>query len=83
MPSDLDPEICSDIQSGFVLIGHSFLHHSMRSHILLAACGAKEHAYEAQGKGVFTTALLKLLYEDDAHTLTYTNLLRDFPHLTE
>jgi hypothetical protein len=82
MPSDLDPGICNDVQSG-VAIGHSFLHQGMRSHILLAACGAKERAYEAQGKGVFTTALLKLLYEDDAQTLTYANLLRDFPHLTE
>jgi hypothetical protein len=60
-----------------------FLHHGLRSHVLLAACGAKEIAYEDQGNGVFTAALLRLLSAVGAHNVTYANLLQRLPHLIE
>jgi hypothetical protein len=80
VPSDLDVKIWSDGQSG-VAIAPGFQHHGLRSHILLAACGAKELAYEDQRKGVFTTALLELLSTVGAHNVTYANLLQRLPSL--
>jgi len=79
---DIKPEICSDAQSA-VTNAPSFLYRGMTSHVLLAACRAKELAYEVQGKGVFTTALLKLLHEVGPQNLTYDSLLRRLPRLTE
>jgi hypothetical protein len=84
VPSDLDLDIWSDGQRervGFA-IASGFLRHRRSSHILLAACGAKEFAYEEQGKGVFTTALLKLLSLVGVENVTYANLLDRLPHLT-
>jgi hypothetical protein len=86
MPSDLDPPIFSDAQfqeSRDASIVPGFVHRGMKSHILLAACGAEERAYEDQGKGVFTAALLKLLYEVGTQNVTYANLLQRLPRLTE
>ena len=85
MPSHLDLDIWSGAQgekSGFVIVPN-FLRHSVRSHILLAACAAKEPAYEDHGKGVFTTALLRLMSAVGTQNLTYANLVRWLPCLTE
>ena len=86
IPSNLDLEIWGNAQhigkSG-AAIAPSFLHHNARSHILLAACELEELAYENQGKGVFTTALLNLLSTFGTQNLTYANLLQRLPPLTE
>jgi hypothetical protein len=84
VPWDLDLEIWSDAQGENldVTIAPGFLRRGLRSHILLAACGAKELAYEDQGKGIFTAALLNLLSTVGAHNVTYANLLQRLPSLT-
>ena len=81
--SDLDTEIWSDArdESRGAKIAPGFLHHGLRSHILLAACGPEEAAYEDKGSGVFTTSLLKTLSAVGAQNVTYTNLLQRIPGL--
>jgi hypothetical protein len=64
-------------------IAPGFLYGGLRSHILLAACGAKEKAKEEQGQGVFTKALLEILRTVSADTVTYTDLLRRIHALPE
>lgn len=46
------------------------------SHVLLAACGKEQKAYERGGSGLFTAALLKLLPQEvKSPTLTYAALM--------
>ncbi|KAG8757633.1 hypothetical protein FRC11_004403, partial [Ceratobasidium sp. 423] len=54
-----------------------------RSHILLAACGHAEIAYECatSDSGYFTTALLERLRSSRIHKLTYKVCFEDFPQL--
>ena len=82
IPSDLDLGIWLHTQCERSGIASGFLQHPRSSYIILAACGAKECAYEEQGKGVFTTALLKLLSLVGAENVTYANLLQRLPHFT-
>ncbi|PSS37926.1 hypothetical protein PHLCEN_2v241, partial [Hermanssonia centrifuga] len=53
-----------------------FYHIGLNSHVLLAACGKKESAWEDKSKrrGLFTQALLKVL-QSAGPTLTYSNLI--------
>lgn len=84
LPSDLDQEIWNDSQAKLqpgVAIAPGFQYHGLNSHILLSACGAKELAYEDQGMGAFTAALLKLLTEADTRDLTYATLFQLLPSL--
>jgi Caspase domain len=76
VPTDLDIDIWKN-----ALVG--FQHHGLRSHVLLAACGAKELAFEQEGRGAFTSALLELLRTICAQNITYANLLQRLPTLTE
>jgi hypothetical protein len=48
------------------------------SHVLVAACGRDQFAYEKKGlnHGEFTYALLKVLYNEDIRNLTYTALMQ-------
>ncbi|KAG8731338.1 hypothetical protein FRC11_004469, partial [Ceratobasidium sp. 423] len=52
------------------------------SHILLAACGSREKAWERDQRGQFTTALLTALRTCDVEKITYHNLLISLPKLT-
>ncbi|CAE6493602.1 unnamed protein product [Rhizoctonia solani] len=52
------------------------------SHILLAACGSREKAWERDQRGQFTTALLKALRTCGVENITYHNLLISLPMLT-
>lgn len=63
-----------------------FKHNGLRSHVLLAACGIKEDAHEgsvilphlengAKRCGLFSAALLQLLYRVPHHQITYANIL--------
>ncbi|KAF8752583.1 Caspase domain [Rhizoctonia solani] len=55
-----------------------------RSHVLLAACGHTERAYEdpKTKKGIFTDALLRLLKSRPITELTYKAIFEDFPNLS-
>lgn len=69
---DLDVNIWGD-RAGKV--PSNLVYHGLRSHILLAACGEKELAYEHKGRGQFTTALLSTLKNNAVSSLSYTDLL--------
>ncbi|KAF8607147.1 hypothetical protein BDV93DRAFT_467797 [Ceratobasidium sp. AG-I] len=51
------------------------------SHVFYAACGSNEEAYEEDGRGVFTVALMKTLRESGIDKITYRNLLTSLPML--
>lgn len=79
IPEDLD----NDIWGGRAgKIPHGLAYYGLRSHVLLAACGEKELAYEHDGRGQFTTALLSTLKDCAASDLTYTEVLKRI-HLTK
>lgn len=61
-----------------------FLQEGMRSHVLLAACSAKEVAreYKSSKRGVFTTALLQKLEATSINQVTYTALIRQIGSLS-
>ena len=84
VPSDLDLEIWNGTQgkkSG-VVIAPGLLHRGLRSHTVLAACGANEVAYEDGGNGIFTIALLKFLSVVGTQNVTCASLLQRLPRLT-
>ncbi|GAB1520211.1 hypothetical protein RhiTH_003284 [Rhizoctonia solani] len=51
------------------------------SHVLLAACGSREKAWEQDQQGRFTTALLEVLQSCPVEKLTYHNLIISLPDL--
>ena len=55
------------------------------SHVLLAACGRKQLAYEhpGAGGGLFTGALLKSLSRYEVNDLTYTSLMHGLNNMPE
>ncbi|PPQ97869.1 hypothetical protein CVT26_013038 [Gymnopilus dilepis] len=60
---------------------------SSESHVLLSACGSSGQAWERDGRGVFTTALLDLLSNTPLKELRYCDIAmrldtgnRQFPH---
>ncbi|KAI0339455.1 hypothetical protein BDW22DRAFT_1431719 [Trametopsis cervina] len=56
--------------------GHPVAHYGiMSSHVLVSACGASEEAFEDNGKGVFTEALLAAMPDLMEKKLTYYQLL--------
>ncbi|TDL21760.1 hypothetical protein BD410DRAFT_771363 [Rickenella mellea] len=71
-----DWHICSHSRGAAVASG--FGGQNQESHILLAACGRGEQAWEnpKTKRGLFTTALLKTLSESDLRNLTYNSLFR-------
>ncbi|KAK0433785.1 hypothetical protein EV421DRAFT_1373839 [Armillaria borealis] len=48
----------------------------LSSHVLLTACSPLQFAYESQGGGLFTRALLKVMKERPIGNLTYKSLIR-------
>ncbi|PSR72647.1 hypothetical protein PHLCEN_2v11482 [Hermanssonia centrifuga] len=85
IPADLDRDILSSSSSTHrmsdVLPG--FLNQCLNSHVLLAACGMDELAWEEQGRGCFTRALLETLSSRgfDPRSLTYADLITRLPKL--
>jgi hypothetical protein len=63
-----------------IFLDGTFLNHSLRSHILLAACGSKQRACEGPGGGVFTSILLRILQAEAnsraIYNLTYVELIK-------
>ena len=62
-------------------ISTGFAQRGLRSHVLLAACDAKESAWETGGRGAFTTALLETLIATGAGNVTYSGILEKLPSL--
>ncbi|KZV76182.1 hypothetical protein PENSPDRAFT_474063 [Peniophora sp. CONT] len=60
-----------------------FANAGLRSHIVLAACGPKENAYEDRQRheGRFTSALLRVLKGAGADAITYAELMRRLDNL--
>ena len=58
-----------------------FLNSGLGSHVLLAACGAKEEARDSAQGGAFTSALLQTLETVGHNKVTYTELIHRLPSL--
>lgn len=86
-PSDLDKDIkylsnnhasrSSSLSNGF-----SVSQAGLSSHILLAACSAKEFARENHGRGLFTYALENALKAVSPDQITYVQLLDRLQDIT-
>lgn len=79
-PPPLSPDcdkniLMHDIRSAGIAQGFSGKFH--QSHVLLAACGRDQQAWEskANGHGIFTMSLLKILTAGSIDNLTYTSLM--------
>ncbi|KIJ46670.1 hypothetical protein M422DRAFT_778371, partial [Sphaerobolus stellatus SS14] len=81
IPSTLDDSIWMDGGHRATSFPTSFRHKGLRSHVLLAACGAKEIAQEIRGRGIFTRVLLNLLRKTRAEYLTYSSVLEEIEKL--
>ncbi|KAB5591684.1 hypothetical protein CTheo_4892 [Ceratobasidium theobromae] len=80
LPCLLDQDIIgTDARAPTVPKG--FSHREMRSHVLLAACGSEERAYETNGHGDYTTALLAVLRTFGVDRLTYKGCMERLPSL--
>ncbi|CAE6493588.1 unnamed protein product [Rhizoctonia solani] len=83
MPYNIDqdilthPSLGSKIGRGTELL----LRSDQASHIHIAACGSAEKAWEDDGKGWFTTALLDTLRQSRVDNITYENLIKALPTL--
>ncbi|KAG9310082.1 hypothetical protein JVU11DRAFT_9691 [Chiua virens] len=72
IPVELDHDIWTG-RAGKISSG--FAYHGLRSHVLLAACGEGELAYEYKGRGQFTAALLEILKNCALDDVTYVDVL--------
>ncbi|KAG8711641.1 hypothetical protein FRC11_002268, partial [Ceratobasidium sp. 423] len=87
LPASADQHIIDDALSGSrdvvdpTSLGLSF--EGMDSHVILAACGHGEVAFEngAEGHGYFSSALLKLLRSMKVDSLTYKGCMQRLPAL--
>lgn len=85
----LPPELVQQLsasplgQSRYAQAAPGFELYGSASHVLLAACSAKEPAREPLdgGGGYFTQALLKFLREHDNAKLTYDSIIMGLPPL--
>ena len=70
-PSDfeLQESLDQEIRSLFPSNG------GLRSHVLLSACGSSGQAWESNGRGVFTVALLELLKDSRIDKLRYCDII--------
>ncbi|VDC07260.1 unnamed protein product [Peniophora sp. CBMAI 1063] len=69
---NFDGDRAVDIAPGFATSG-------CRSHVLLAACRESETAFEENGHGVFTRALLSTLRSVATDSITYRELVQRLP----
>ena len=84
-PNDVPDYLYEHIRQEHSPIAKGFAVRDMTSHILLAACGAGEFAWEdkkgQEVHGRFTTALLALLRAVPPDQITYTNVLSKIPRI--
>ncbi|KAG9105232.1 hypothetical protein FRC07_009469 [Ceratobasidium sp. 392] len=57
------------------------LYADQASHVHLAACGSEERAWEEEGRGAFTSALLKSIRASGVDKISYQNLMISMPML--
>ncbi|QRV92055.1 ICE-like protease (caspase) p20 domain protein [Ceratobasidium sp. AG-Ba] len=60
-----------------------FAHRALRSHVLLAACGSNEVAWERDGRGEFTSALLSILGVPHLNQMSYSELMDSLPPMAQ
>ncbi len=76
IPKNLDHDILNDITStGSQNVAEPQTFRGSSSHILISACRASERAYEINGHGAFTFALLHLLQQVCPTQLKYSTIL--------
>ncbi|PBK98365.1 hypothetical protein ARMGADRAFT_1008792 [Armillaria gallica] len=63
------------------VVANGFEKSGLLSHVLLSACRAEQTAKEKHGRGVFTSALLRLLREIGVDKLTYRDVITNLPDL--
>ncbi|SJL15629.1 uncharacterized protein ARMOST_19132 [Armillaria ostoyae] len=72
---DTEPDArASVVAKGFEKTG-------LLSHVLLSACKHGQEAGERDGRGIFTSALLSLLWEKGVDKLTYKDMITSLPDL--
>ncbi|KZV67675.1 hypothetical protein PENSPDRAFT_754732 [Peniophora sp. CONT] len=77
VPSTLDEDIWGKVYEGRASgIPSGLVQSGTRSHVLLAACGENEKAYEGYQRGIFTQVLLEELRKVKADKITYRDLMR-------
>ncbi|KAG8688268.1 hypothetical protein FRC11_005756 [Ceratobasidium sp. 423] len=83
IPFDIDDDILthSPLGSKTARGAELLLYSDQASHIHIAACGSAEKAWEDNGKGWFTTALLDTLRQSRVDNITYENLIKALPLL--
>ncbi|KAH9924781.1 uncharacterized protein B0H18DRAFT_1104924 [Fomitopsis serialis] len=85
-PVDLDQDILRRTPGAAraVQIPKGFLSNGLRSHVLLAACGAWELAFEdpKTSRGIFTEALLEAIRANGVEKLSYHEVLYRIPPLS-
>ncbi|KZV66217.1 hypothetical protein PENSPDRAFT_667856 [Peniophora sp. CONT] len=66
-----------------VVVASQFANAGLRSHVVLAACGPNESAFEdrIKNEGRFTSAFLRVLEKAGTDTLTYAELIRRLDYL--
>lgn len=87
LPTNVDSDIIGDMSTASrgLVDDDEISFRAMRTHVLLAACGQREQAYEDQippnYPGHFTRALLALLRGIGVDRLTYKSCIQRFPIL--
>ena len=83
LPEDMDAGFYSEENSRSINTAIGFLERNLRSHVLLAACGSEELAYENTRlrRGAFTTAFVQTLIDAGVDKLTYTGFMDRLPNL--
>ncbi|KAJ1301207.1 hypothetical protein OPQ81_003617 [Rhizoctonia solani] len=83
IPPDIDDDILvhSSLGSKATRGVERPLHSDQASHILIAACGSNQKAWENNENGLFTSALLDTLRRSRVDNITYENLIKELPAL--
>ncbi|KZP15819.1 hypothetical protein FIBSPDRAFT_912396 [Athelia psychrophila] len=78
LPANLDSDLLHESGARGDIVAPGSFYKGLDSHVLLAACGAKETADEdgPPPRGLFTTALIKLLQDEGVDKLVYTDVLK-------
>ena len=83
IPANCDDTIWSNIPTRGASVSIGFVGQDRESHVLLAACSRDEGAWEHEGRGLFTRALLKVLTGVSSNTLDYATLIRKLEDFSE
>ncbi|KAK0502231.1 hypothetical protein EDD18DRAFT_1064889 [Armillaria luteobubalina] len=65
------------------VVAKGFETSGLLSHVLLAACKHGQETGEKGGRGVFTSALLSLLQQNDLDKITYKDIIANLPDLPD